>query len=171
MATRSVKLVSTWAVAGAVLALAGFQAQFAIQVLRTDPVYFATQRQVVYWSDDRFRPGLEQVASAHDAMSAALDAWPENADYRALQARLDLWLALLSTDRSSANRYLQSAMENMEQSFHYRPANPYAWQQYAEYLAASRGRRADLEAAVAKVQALAPGDAGLQASALALLSR
>ena len=161
--------MTRWLAILAVLLVTGWQLVFALQVLRSDPVYFLSQRQVVYWGEDGREPTLEQVLQVQEAVNGAVAAWPENGDYRALQARLYLWQALLATERRSANQRLQEAVHSLEQSFRHRPAHPYAWLQYAEYLAVRRNDLTDLEAAITKVQELGPGDPELQAAARALM--
>lgn len=171
MSRLDYKAVQRWVIAGIALAGLTYQAIFAAQVLRSDPVYFAAQRQVVYWGQDGITPSRTQVVSVLEAVNAALAAWPENADYLSLQARLHLWQALSASGRAAANQHLEDALQSMEQSFRYRPASPYAWLQYAEYRAARRNDGSALESAIRKVQDLGPGDPGLQAAALALRPR
>ena len=165
------KTVAVWVLAVLALLVVADQVLFAVRVMRSDPVYFSLQRQVVYWSEPGYAPAREQVAAVHATFLPAVQSWPRNGDYQALLARLNLWQALLAPNRAEANRYLDSAVAGMAASLRYRPANPYAWLQYAEYLAATRDDPETLELAIRKVQELGPGDDGLQAKAQALRPR
>lgn len=161
----------TWLLVVALLAVLAWQLLFAWQVLRSDPGYFSVQRDMVFWGENGRMPTPEQLARAAEVIDGSVAAWPENADYLTLQARVRLWQALLATDRPGANRFLDAAIATMEQSFSHRPAHPQAWLQYAEYLAARRNDSTALQEAVAKVEQLAPGDEALLAAARALGAR
>jgi hypothetical protein len=160
-----------WLLVAAVLVVLAWQLQFAWRVLRSDPGYFSAQREVVFWGAEGRMPTTEQVARVARTIDGSVAAWPANGDYLALQARVRLWEALLATDRSSANRQLDAAIDSMEQSFLHRPAHPQSWLQYAEYLAARRNDNVALREAVTKVEQLAPGDEALLATARALGDR
>ncbi len=153
------------------LALLVWQGAFAVQVLRADPLYFAVQREVVFWSDEQYRPDPARVTVLQARMQQAQALWPEQADYHALQARLQTWQGLLADTREAATANYAAAAATMEQSLHWRPANPWSLAQYAEYLATQPARRAKLQEAIAKAMQLAPGDAALQARMQALLQR
>src|SRR5690606_21475673 len=118
------KAATRWVLTAATLCVLASQLLSGLQLLRSDPVYFSAQRQVVYWGQDGFTPSGAQVSSVLDAVNAALAAWPENADYLSLQARLQLWQALSATERTAANQHLEDALHSMEQSLRYRPASP-----------------------------------------------
>lgn len=153
------------------LALLLWQVAFSVQVMRADPLYFAVQREVVFWSDEQYRPESQRVAELQARMQQAQALWPQQADYHALQARLQTWQGLLATSRQDANASYAAAAASMEQALRWRPANPWNLAQYAEYLATQPARSSELQAASAKAMALAPGDAALQARMQALRGR
>lgn len=154
-----------------VLALLLWQAVFALQVLRADPLYFGVQREVVFWSDEQYRPAPERVTELQVRLQKAQALWPEQADYHALQARLQTWQGLLADSRQEANSRYAAAATTMEQALRWRPANPWSLAQYAEYLATQPSRSAELENIAARTMQLAPGDPALQARMQALRGR
>jgi hypothetical protein len=154
-----------------VLAVLLWQASFAIQVLRADPRYFSVQREVVFWADEQYRPDAARVTELQQQMRKAQELWPEQADYHALQARLQTWQGLLADSRQAASENFAGAAATMELALRWRPANPWSLAQYAEYLATQPARRAELEQVAERALRLAPGDAGLQTRMSALLSR
>lgn len=160
-----------WLLVVALFAGLVWQLLFAWQVLRSDPGFFSAQREVVFWGVEGRSPTPEQVMRVAQTVDNSVAAWPTNGDYLTLQARVRLWEALLASDRPSANRKLDAAIDSMEQAFRHRPAHPQSWLQYAEYLAARRPGSAVLRDAVAKVEQLAPGDEALLATAQALGAR
>lgn len=153
------------------LVLLLWQAGFALQVLRADPLYFSVQREVVFWADEQYRPDSARVAELQGRMQQAQALWPQQADYHALQARLQTWQGLLADTRQAATGHYAAAAATMEQSLHWRPANPWSLAQYAEYLATQPARNTELQDVAARAIQLAPGDAALQARMQSLLSR
>lgn len=160
-----------WLLVVALFAGLVWQLLFAWQVLSSDPAYFSAQREVVYWGEDGRMPTPEQLARVARTIDGSVSAWRANGDYLTLQARVQLWQALVATDRPTANQSLDAAIASMEQSFLHRPAHPQSWLQYAEYLAARRNDNVALREAVKKVEQLAPGDEALLATARALGDR
>lgn len=148
-----------------------WQAGFAVQVLRSDPVYFAVQREVVFWNDEAYRPDAGRVTVLQQQMQKAQALWPENADYHALQARLQTWQGLLADTNQASTAHFAAAAATMELSLQWRPANPWSLAQYAEYLATQPARRSELQGVIAKARQLAPGDVALQERMQALLDR
>lgn len=160
-----------WALLTPLLALLLWQAGFALQVLRADPRYFLVQREVVFWGDEQYRPTPQRVTELQQSMHKAQELWPQQADYHALQARLQAWQGLLATSRREANVHYVAALASMEQSLRWRPANPWSLAQYAEYLTTQPARAEAVREVAAKALALAPGDAALQARLRPLAQR
>ncbi|GEM_PF-3077522 len=147
------------------------QGYFALRVVRSDLLFFDAQREVVFWGQEEYRPAAAQIAAVQQRMDKAAEQWPGNPDYLALQARLQIWQALTTTDRPQADQLFRQAIHSMELSLRIRPGNPYSWGQYAEYLATQPGRAADLATAVEKASVLGKGDSALQKRMQALQPR
>jgi hypothetical protein len=147
-----------------------WQARFAFGVMRADWLYFQLDRVMVFWNAQN-RPDTVQVKQGQEQIEQAMAYWPNQADYLAVQARIFTWQALLAQQQPQADASIQKALEAMQRVLQQRPANPYHWAQYAEYLAATPGKSAELKVAIAKVNELAPGDIKLQQQVQGLLGR
>lgn len=144
------------------LAVLAVAAVFAVKVLRSDLLFFNIEREVVFWGSSAERPTTATIAAAQQRIDQTLRYWPDHPDYLAMQARLHAWQGLVATDRLVADGHFKLALASLKQSLTDRPGNPYGWAQYAEYLTTQPDNARELAAAVAKVEALGPGDPKLQ---------
>jgi hypothetical protein len=147
-----------------------WQARFAFGVMRADWLYFQLDRIMVFW-DAQNRPNAAQLKEAQRQVDVAMVYWPNQADYLTMEARISAWQAVTAELQPQADAAMQKALGAVQQALQQRPANPYSWAQYAEYLAASPGKSAELAIAINKVKELAPGDVKLQQQVQSLQNR
>jgi hypothetical protein len=145
------------------------QGVYALNVVRADFIHFAVQRDVVFWGNDDLQPAPARVDILQQRIELAMELVPGHADYLALHARILAWQAVLAPERRVSNANVLLAIASMQQSLKARPANPYSWAQYAEYLATQPLRRNELQEVVVRIATLAPGDSGLQQRSRSLL--
>jgi len=147
-----------------------WQGEFALRVLRSDMDFFQIQRGMVFWGSGEARPSQEQVDAMAFRVDATVALWNTHPDYLAMQARIVAWQAVLASG-AERSAYIEEAARLMSLSLAIRPANPYSWAQYAEYLRALPGQEAELDVAASKAMNLAPGDFALTERMRALLIR
>lgn len=156
-------------VCAVLLAGLAYEGWFAARAALADIAYFSLEREVVFWGDGERQPSPEQMSAAQSTLDAALKRRPAHADYLAMQARLYAWQGLLAGSPAAANEQFKLALATMQQSLQQRPANPYGWAQYAEYLTTQPDSETDLATAVSRAKALGPGDPKLQSRMQALV--